>query len=161
VPLTPAVKVIRVNTALEMLDVMEREFENADLCIMAAAVADFRPKEPLNDKKRRDRDASWNIELVPNPDIAEHLGKKKKEQLLVGFSLETDDDDTRPMEKMKKKNCDMMVVNRVDTALEGDSSIARILYPDKPADHCGHASKMEIALYILERAAARMGLSHG
>jgi phosphopantothenoylcysteine decarboxylase/phosphopantothenate--cysteine ligase len=160
-PLPAAVKVIRVRTALEMLDVMEREFESADLCIMAAAVADFRPKEPSNDKKRRDLDASWNIELVPNPDIAELLGKKKKEQLLVGFSLETDDDDTRPLEKMKKKNCDMMVVNRVDTALEGDSSIARILYPDKPADHCGHQSKREIAWFILERAAAKMGLSHG
>ena len=118
-PLPPAVKVIRVTTALEMLRFMEQEYADADICIMAAAVADYRPKECLADKKHRDQDVSWNIELVPNPDIAEHLGKKKKEQFLVGFSLETDDNDTRPMEKMKNKNCDMMVVNRVDTSLGG------------------------------------------
>jgi phosphopantothenoylcysteine decarboxylase/phosphopantothenate--cysteine ligase len=160
-PLPPAVKVIRVTTALEMLHVMEREFTDADICVMAAAVADFRPKEPLADKKHRGTGASWNIELVPNPDIAEHLGKRKKEQFLIGFSLETDDDDARPLEKMKKKNCDMMVVNRVETSLESDSSSVRILYSDKPADHCGHEGKREIARYILERAAKRMGLSNG
>ena len=159
--LPEAVKVIRVTTALEMLHVMEQEFANADICIMAAAVADFRPGEYLSEKKHRDQNAPWNIELVSNPDIAEHLGRNKNGRFLVGFSLETDDGDARPLEKMKKKNCDMMVVNRVETSLEGDSSKVRILYPDNTADHCGFQSKKEIALYILERVAARMGFSHG
>jgi phosphopantothenoylcysteine decarboxylase / phosphopantothenate---cysteine ligase len=159
--LPPAVRVIRVTTALEMLQTMEREFANADVCIMAAAVADFRPREYLSEKKHRDQIAQWNIELVSNPDIAEHLGKNKNGRFLVGFSLETDDGDVRPLEKMKKKNCDMMVVNRAETALEGDSSIARILYPDKTGDPCGFKSKREIARFILERVATRMGLSHG
>jgi hypothetical protein len=55
----------------------------------------------------------------------------------------------------------MMVVNRVETSLEGDSSKVRILYPDNTADCCGFQSKKEIALYILEHVAARMGFSHG
>ncbi len=159
-PLPPAVKVIRVTTALEMLRFMEQEYADTDICIMAAAVADYRPQECLADKKHRDQDVSWNIELVPNPDIAEHLGKKKKEQFLVGFSLETDDNDTRPMEKMKNKNCDMMVVNRVDTSLEGDSSVARIIYPDKPADSYALQSKRDLAARIMERIAAHTGNPH-
>lgn len=159
-PLPPAVKVIRVTTALEMLRFMEQEYADTDICIMAAAVADYRPQECLADKKHRDRDVSWNIELVPNPDIAEHLGKKKKEQFLVGFSLETGDNDTRPMEKMKNKNCDMMVVNRVDTSLEADSSVARIIYPDKPADSYALQSKRDLAARIMERIAAHTGNPH-
>lgn len=160
-PLPPAVRVIRVTTALEMLRIMEQEFAGTDICIMAAAVADFRPKECLSDKKHRDQNDSWNIELVSNPDIAEHLGNNKKDQFLVGFSLETDDNDTRPLDKMKKKNCDMMVVNHVGSSLEGDSSIARILYPDKPADHYALQSKKELATRIVERVAAHMGSQHG
>ena len=159
-PLPPAVKVIRVTTALEMLRFMEQEYADTDICIMAAAVADYRPQQCLADKKHRDRDVSWNIELVPNPDIAEHLGKKKKEQFLVGFSLETGDNDTRPMEKMKNKNCDMMVVNRVDTSLEADSSVARIIYPDKPADSYALQSKRDLAARIMERIAAHTGNPH-
>ncbi|MGB7567306.1 MAG: phosphopantothenoylcysteine decarboxylase, partial [Chitinivibrionales bacterium] len=92
---------------------------------------------------------------------AEHLGKKKKEQFLVGFSLETDDDDARPIEKMKNKNCDMMVVNRLDTSLGGDSSVARIIYPDKPADSYALQSKRDLAARIIERIAANTGNPHG
>lgn len=160
-PLPPAVKVVRVSTALEMLRVMEREFTDADICIMAAAVTDFRPKESPSEKKHRDQNAPWNIELVPNPDIAEHLGAIKKDRFLVGFSLETDDSDTRPLEKMKMKNCDMMVANCVETSLDGDTSIARILFPDKPAEKCALQSKRELAMHILNRVAEQMGSMHG
>jgi phosphopantothenoylcysteine synthetase/decarboxylase len=62
---------------------------------------------------------------------------------------------------MKKKNCDMMVVNRAETSLEGDTSIARILFPGKPAEACGLQSKRELAAHIINRIAEQMGSAHG
>jgi phosphopantothenoylcysteine decarboxylase/phosphopantothenate--cysteine ligase len=157
--LPAAVRVIRVTTALEMLDSLEKEFPHADVCIMAAAISDFRPHNVLIDKKHRGDASSWSLELVPNPDIAERLGKKKDKTFLVGFSLETDNDDARPLEKMIKKNCDMMIVNRADVALESDSSAARILFPDKPAENAALQGKNQLAALIIKRIATSMGLS--
>jgi phosphopantothenoylcysteine decarboxylase/phosphopantothenate--cysteine ligase len=157
--LPAAVRVIRVTTALEMLDSLEKEFPHADVCIMAAAISDFRPHNVLIDKKHRGDASSWSLELVPNPDIAERLGKKKDKTFFVGFSLETDNDDARPLEKMIKKNCDMMIVNRADVALESDSSAARILFPDKPAENAALQGKNQLAALIIKRIATSMGLS--
>jgi phosphopantothenoylcysteine decarboxylase/phosphopantothenate--cysteine ligase len=157
--LPAAVRVIRVTTALEMLDSLEKEFPHADVCIMAAAISDFRPHNVLIDKKHRGDASSWSLELVPNPDIAERLGKKKDKTFLVGFSLETDNDDARSLEKMIKKNCDMMIVNRADVALESDSSAARILFPDKPAENAALQGKNQLAALIIKRIATSMGLS--
>jgi phosphopantothenoylcysteine decarboxylase/phosphopantothenate--cysteine ligase len=158
-PLPAGVRVIHVTTALEMLDAMEQEFTQTDICIMAAAVADFRPAGPFNGKLHRE-DGARTLELTPNPDIAKTLGERKKGQFLACFSLETDDDEARPIEKMNRKQCDMMVVNRADTALGSDSTRIRILYPNAPADRPLPQSKVEAAAYILERIAARMGLLH-
>ena len=80
------VDVVRVETGLEMLKAMEAAFEHIDICIMAAAVADFRPSEKYAGKIRRGDSPSWNIELVANPDIAERLGSIKKGQFLACFS---------------------------------------------------------------------------
>jgi phosphopantothenoylcysteine decarboxylase/phosphopantothenate--cysteine ligase len=126
---------------------------------MAAAISDFRPHNVLIDKKHRGDASSWSLELVPNPDIAERLGKKKDKTFLVGFSLETDNDDARSLEKMIKKNCDMMIVNRADVALESDSSAARILFPDKPAENAALQGKNQLAALIIKRIATSMGLS--
>jgi phosphopantothenoylcysteine decarboxylase/phosphopantothenate--cysteine ligase len=155
-----AVKVVRVKTALEMLAAMEGEFPQTDVCILAAAVSDFRPTNVHVDKIHRLENAPLNLELTANPDIAALLGAQKKGTFLVGFSLETGGDDARPLEKMKKKNCDMMIVNLADVALDSDKSAARILYADRPPENAGLQDKSLLAELIIKRIALSMGLTH-
>jgi phosphopantothenoylcysteine decarboxylase / phosphopantothenate---cysteine ligase len=160
-PLPPGARVIHVGSALEMLDAMEKEFPHTDICIMAAAVSDYRAKDVLKEKKHCDRDGQWSLNLVPNPDIAERLGKQKKEQFLVCFSLETDNQLSRPLSKMEKKNCDLIVVNQADASLTLDNAAVTLLYPDHSTESLAMQSKREIAGGIIERIAAKSGTHHG
>ncbi|HEX7510255.1 MAG TPA: bifunctional phosphopantothenoylcysteine decarboxylase/phosphopantothenate--cysteine ligase CoaBC [Chitinivibrionales bacterium] len=159
--LPQGVRVVKVCTALEMLNALEKEFDKVDICIMAAAVADFRPAQTITGKKHRDDSPTWNLELVANPDIAKHLGTLKKRQFLVGFSLETDDSDEKPLEKMNSKHCDLMVVNRVDSSLESDTTQIRLLYPQAPMIKLAPQTKHNAAVAIISAIAARMGTIHG
>jgi phosphopantothenoylcysteine decarboxylase / phosphopantothenate---cysteine ligase len=159
-PLPPGARVIRVTTAVEMQNAMEREFDDADVCIMAAAVSDYRPQQALTGKKKRDDGGMWDLTLIPNPDIAAGLGARKKRQILVCFSLEVSDDLERPREKMLKKKCDMMVVNRADASLEKDHTTVTLLYPDGRTERIPPQSKREIAGHIIERIAARSRVPH-
>jgi phosphopantothenoylcysteine decarboxylase/phosphopantothenate--cysteine ligase len=160
-PLPEGCRVVRVLTAIEMKSALENEFSTCDICIMAAAVADFRPKEVTNGKQHRNDTASWTLELLPNPDIAESLGKKKKHQLLVGFSLDTTIDEVAARVKMEKKNCDIMIVNAVETSMERDTTEAVIIYRNKPSDHLPLSDKHELAEAIIDRIAQQTGLTHG
>jgi phosphopantothenoylcysteine decarboxylase / phosphopantothenate---cysteine ligase len=160
-PLPAGCRVVRVTTALEMKAALEKEFKTCDICIMAAAVGDFRPKVVEKGKKHRSGSASWSVELIANPDIAESLGKKKKRQLLVGFSLEPRADEVAARVKMKKKNCDMMVVNAVESAMEGDDASAAIIYKNKPSEHLPLSTKRELAEKIMGRIAELSGPAHG
>jgi phosphopantothenoylcysteine decarboxylase / phosphopantothenate---cysteine ligase len=152
--------VVHVNTALEMKSALEAEFDNCDVCIMAAAVSDFRPKKFIPGKKHRSG-SEWSIECVANPDIAAALGAQKTKQFLVGFSLDMGPDVSVARKKMTLKNCDMMIVNRVGTSLETDTTSVRILYrngKDKTVAECG---KQEAALTIVRSIAERVVKSHG
>jgi phosphopantothenoylcysteine decarboxylase/phosphopantothenate--cysteine ligase len=160
-PLPGEVRVINVSTAGEMLFAMEKEFAEADICIMAAAVSDFKTAQPFAGKMHRGAEAALNLELVANPDIAALLGERKKNQFLVCFSLETDDDETRVLEKMNRKRCDMMVVNRADVSLDSDATQLRIMYPGAPTERLLPQSKKEAATDIIERIAARMDVIRG
>jgi phosphopantothenoylcysteine decarboxylase / phosphopantothenate---cysteine ligase len=159
--LPSAARVVRVTTALEMKDALEKQFNEADICIMAAAVSDYRPKKPVAQKMHCDRQREWEVALIPNPDIAESLGRRKTRQFLVCFSLETDDGLERPRMKMASKNCDMMVVNRVDASLESDQAAVTLLFKDKPPAQVPMQGKREIADLIMERIAQESGGAHG
>ena len=104
------IKRIDVVSAKEMCGVAEEEFQNVDIAIMCAAVADYAPKDYSQTKIKRVGDLT--IELVPNPDIAARLGAVKKEnQVLAGFALETNDEETNAQAKLVKKNLDYIVLN--------------------------------------------------
>jgi phosphopantothenoylcysteine decarboxylase / phosphopantothenate---cysteine ligase len=160
-PLPTAVRIIRVSTALEMQEAMEKEFSDSDVCILAAAVADFRPAQPATGKMHREENESLSIPLIANPDIAEGLGKRKTRQFLVGFALESPSDGGRAIDKMKRKNCDMMVVNLTNSSMEKDTGLAHIMYPDASPDYLPQLSKQELGVRILERIAKRLGLTNG
>lgn len=111
-PLDGSVVRIDVTSAREMLEAAKAAWTDADIAILAAAVADYRPAQELSHKIKRETDNVDSIELVQNPDIAATLGADKRpEQRLIGFALETD----RPLEhaadKLRRKNLDMIVTN--------------------------------------------------
>lgn len=106
------VELIKVESAAQMLEAAEKAFTTADAAILSAAVADYRPAVCFDHKIKREKDGIECIELVKNPDIAATLGKAKKPgQLLVGFALETDHEQSNAADKLARKNLDMIVLN--------------------------------------------------
>jgi phosphopantothenoylcysteine decarboxylase/phosphopantothenate--cysteine ligase len=155
-PLPPAAKVIRVRTADEMRRAMLREFLSADICIMAAAVSDFRPARPRRSKLRRAAHAKSVLELKATPDILAALGKRKGRKFLVGFALETGGGRTSAVRKMTGKQCDMMVLNRAGESLERDSTKITIYYADATVEPCPRMAKTRAAALVIRRIAARL-----
>lgn len=111
-PSHKGVKVVRVESALEMLAACRGKFPGSDVAIMCAAVADYRVKNPADTKIKREGHEPPALELIANPDIAATLGAEKRPgQILVGFALETDNGPANALGKMERKNLDMVVLN--------------------------------------------------
>jgi phosphopantothenoylcysteine decarboxylase/phosphopantothenate--cysteine ligase len=109
-PLPQGAKVINVRTAQEMADTVIKEFKNYDVLIMAAAVADYRPIHTAKQKIKKSL-SRLTLELEPTEDILAGIAQKKKNTLVVGFSLETDNEIENARKKLKEKHLDMIVVN--------------------------------------------------
>lgn len=110
----PNINRIDVESAEEMYNASLKAFPSMDAAILCAAVADFRPAEQYSEKVKRGDDI-FSISLVPNKDIAASLGKmKKSNQLLVGFALETNDEEENALKKIVKKNLDFIVLNSLN-----------------------------------------------
>ncbi|MGV8880340.1 MAG: bifunctional phosphopantothenoylcysteine decarboxylase/phosphopantothenate--cysteine ligase CoaBC [Sphingobacteriaceae bacterium] len=102
---------IAVTTAAEMLKECIKHFDQSDICVMSAAVADYTPTHVAQQKIKKDDDIV-RIDLKKTTDILNHLGTIKRDtQLLVGFALETDDEEANAVAKLKKKNLDFIVLN--------------------------------------------------
>ena len=109
---------IDVVSAMEMKDAMENHFEESDIVIMSAAVADYRPATMAEQKIKKEEDG-MTIELVKNPDILKGLGEKKTHQVLVGFALETNNELEFAKGKLEKKNLDFIVLNSMQDEKAG------------------------------------------
>ncbi len=108
------IKRINITSAEEMLNECLTYFPDADICIMNAAVADFTPKVVADQKIKKQAD-SLIIELKPTIDILQTLGVQKKHgQILVGFALETNDGERYALDKLQKKNLDLIVLNSLE-----------------------------------------------
>jgi len=106
-----SVKRIDVVTAKEMLDQTLKHAQNANLIVMAAAVADYTPKKVSSEKMKK-KNEEWQLDLQKTTDILLELGKRKeKNQCLVGFALETENETENAKEKLFKKNADFIVLN--------------------------------------------------
>lgn len=115
----PNIERIDVESAAEMFEVVSNRFYAMDGAILCAAVADFTPKEPANSKLKREKD-DLILELQPTQDIAATIGLMKMEnQFLVGFALETDDEESNAQKKMERKNLDFIVLNSLQDAGAG------------------------------------------
>jgi len=111
--LAPGIKKINTVTGEEMLKGVLTHFNDCDVVILCAAVADFRPKE-MAQHKIKSKTESLSIELSPTIDIAAHLGSIKQNQCLVGFALETQDALKHAKSKLEKKNLDLIVLNSLE-----------------------------------------------
>lgn len=126
------VKRINIESASEMLDAVNKEFQHSDIAILSAAVADYTPVEKQDGKlKKEDIGDSFKLELKTTDDILRNLGLLKKPgQKLVGFALESSNEISNGWKKLKTKNCNMIVVNSVnkpDSGFGGDFNTITIL----------------------------------
>ncbi len=158
VPSEPGVRVIKVESAREMMEAAEHEFAGADVAVMAAAVADYAPVEPALSKIKREGGEPPVIRLVKNPDIAAALGERKRPgQTLVGFALETDHEMDNAADKMKRKHLDMIVLNSLRDKGAGfgtDTNLVTILSADGRTTRYDLKSKREVACDILDQICA-------
>ncbi|WP_312761046.1 bifunctional phosphopantothenoylcysteine decarboxylase/phosphopantothenate--cysteine ligase CoaBC [Epilithonimonas sp.] len=104
------INVYRVTSAQEMFDEVFKHYENTDIAIMSAAVADYTPKVKATEKIKKN-EQELTIELIKNKDILRTMGEKKTHQFLVGFALETQNEEENAKGKLVKKNLDMIVLN--------------------------------------------------
>jgi len=104
------IETYRVTSAKEMFEKVFQFYENVDVAIASAAVADYAPKEVAKEKIKKNDD-NLTIELIKNPDILKTMGEKKNHQFLVGFALETQNEEENAKGKLEKKNLDMIVLN--------------------------------------------------
>lgn len=110
----PRLKIVKINSASEMYMACCRFFEEIDIAVFAAAVADYRPEKVSEQKIKKD-ESVFNIRMVKNVDIAYEFGQvKNSNQLSVGFALETNDELSHAIWKLKKKNFDMVVLNSMN-----------------------------------------------
>ncbi len=107
------IKVINVVSAEEMYKAVVANYIDCDIAIAAAAVADYRPKHISNQKIKK-ADAAFSIELERTTDILKWMGSEKKSQFLVGFALETENEEENAQKKLKSKNLDLIVLNSLN-----------------------------------------------
>ncbi len=108
-----SIQVVRVISAQEMYDACHSYFDNVDVTVAAAAVADYRPKT-VAEQKIKKSDANISIALEKTKDILFSLGEKKTSQLLIGFALETENEIEHAKQKIQKKNLDLIVLNSLN-----------------------------------------------
>lgn len=152
--ISPNIKRIDVESAEEMYQASVAAFPGMDCAILCAAVADYRLKEQATQKIKRTGD-DLNIELVPNKDIAAELGKMKSaNQKLVGFALETNDEESNALGKMERKNLDFIVLNSLNDAGAGfqhDTNKITLLSRSGSKQDFPLKSKTEVAKDIIDK----------
>lgn len=153
-PRHPAIHLVKVESAREMLAACEEHFPTTDYAVMCAAVADYAPVDCAATKIKREGNEPPVIHLVKNPDIAKTLGMKKRDgQKMVGFALETDHEFDNAMSKLRSKNLDMIVLNSLRDKGAGfgtDTNKITIFTADGGETSFGLKSKREVAADIID-----------
>ena len=154
-----AYPVILVETAFEMQEAVESEFDSCDALVMTAAVADFRPLSVSTNKIKKTDSDDINLELTKNPDILDLLGRvKKKHQVIIGFAAESEELLTNASQKLKRKNLDVIVGNDItvpDIGFGSDDNAVVILNADGTRENLPRMPKRAIAEHLCDLLAGR------
>jgi phosphopantothenoylcysteine decarboxylase / phosphopantothenate---cysteine ligase len=151
----PGVEVVPVATAEEMRDSVLARFAEVDAVVMAAAVADFRPKAIAEEKLKKDAGVP-ELLLEPTPDILAELGERRTNQVLVGFAAETEDLEQAGRSKLESKHLDLVAVNlvgRSGTGFGADTNEAMLLAADGEDVPLRRWTKRELAGAVMDRVA--------
>lgn len=151
------VDVVEVTSAEEMLNAVDERFDDMDIVIMSAAVADYRPKN-VADEKVKKGDGDITIELEQTKDIIQTMAERKKHQFICGFSMETENMIENSREKLKKKNMDMICANNVKEDGAGfgvDTNVITIITEDK-IEELPIASKYNVSSQIINTIEAKI-----
>ena len=162
VPRWTPVTTVAVQTAAEMEAAVLAAAADADVVVMAAAVADFRPKEAADDKIKK-AEGVPEVVLEPTPDILAALGRNKKAgQILVGFAAETSNARDEARAKLQRKNLDLIVANDVTApgaGFEHETNQVDVLGADGTEQNVLLADKRAVARVVIDAVAARLGVS--
>jgi phosphopantothenoylcysteine decarboxylase/phosphopantothenate--cysteine ligase len=151
---------VDVESAREMRDAVRAHLSDADVVVLAAAVADFRPASSAPVKLRR-ADGVPTLLLEPTDDVlADVVSRRRDGQLIIGFAAETGDALAKGRAKLARKGCDLLVVNDVSqpgAGFDGDTNEVVILSDDEEAEHVAMTTKAKVATALLARVGARLG----
>ncbi len=152
-PTHPAVHVHPVQTAQQMYEAAMQYFPDTDAAILAAAVADYRPSEPAPEKIKK-TDEAITLRLIKNPDIAAALGQQKQShQRIIGFALETENEEANARNKMLRKNMDAIVLNSLrhqGAGFDSPTNRIAILFPNNNTRYFELKRKTDVAHDILD-----------
>lgn len=155
--LNPNIEVHKITSAKEMYNKVFEFYETTDIAIASAAVADYAPAEIASQKIKKS-EQTLTLELVKNPDILKSMGERKMHQYLVGFALETNNEEDNAKQKLEKKNLDMIVLNSLQDEGAGfkkDTNKIKIITKDEVLDF-DLKSKKEVAKDILNYAESQI-----
>ncbi len=147
------VKRINVQTSDEMFQAVKSELPGKDCVIMSAAVADYKPVEKKSGKIKK-TESRLDIETQKTVDILEHLGRNKSGFKLIGFALETKNENESAIDKLMRKNLDLIVVNnplKEGAGFGGDTNVATLIDKNRNVINLEKMSKFELALKILDK----------
>lgn len=155
----PGAQFFKIQTAREMGEIVVKNFDQADIVLMAAAVSDFRFSEEESQKIKKQKMLK-QVGLVQTNDILMELSQKKQEKILVGFAAETEDLKNNSLKKIKQKNLDLIVANDVSEegiGFESDYNRVHIIFPDGKTIQTEKKSKLEISQIILDEVEGIIG----
>lgn len=147
------IHMINVETAEEMREAVMDHYRGKDVVIKAAAVSDYRPLNKAKEKQKK-KAGQTIVEMIPTPDILAELGKDKGDSILVGFAAETTDHVANALDKIKKKNLDLIVLNDVskdDRGFAAETNEVRMIDSKGNEEVVPLTSKDEVADKILDR----------
>lgn len=154
--LTPPanVQLVKVETTCQMMEACLKVYDQVDIVVMAAAVADYRPRDVATQKIKKKTEDALTVVMDKNPDILKTLGEHKQKQFLVGFAAETQNLLANAREKVQKKNLDMIVANDVTlpgAGFNADTNIVKFIYADGQVEELAKMSKDEVARRLLDK----------
>jgi phosphopantothenoylcysteine decarboxylase/phosphopantothenate--cysteine ligase len=153
----PGVRRLDVETALEMRAAVLAELPRASVVVMAAAVADFRPADPVAGKIKKEElpaGAGLELRLVQNPDILAEISRERGARIVVGFAAESRDVIANARRKLARKGCDLIVANdvsRSDAGFEADRNAVALVAPGGEVEELPLLDKREVAARIWDR----------
>lgn len=143
-------RIIRVSTSDEMFEAVHQHADNSDVCVLCAAVADYKPAQ-VSPVKMKKRDERISMELVQTRDILRSLGNQPARKfLLVGFAAETDHLEANAAKKLREKNCDIIVANDVRVGMETDENELLILFRNGETKKISRAQKNFLARELVK-----------